>query len=70
MRDLLEVVEDHAQLRSTIVVSQLPVDKWLPVMSDPTLAEAILDRILQSSHRIAMKGPSMRRRQPSDGDPR
>lgn len=65
-RDLLEVVEDRAQLRSTIVVSQLPVDKWLPVMSDPTLAEAILDRILQSSHRIAMKGPSMRRRQPPD----
>lgn len=65
-RDLLEVIEDRSQLRSTIVVSQLPVDKWLEAMSDPTLGEAIVDRILQSSHRIAMKGPSMRKRQPID----
>lgn len=65
-RDLLEVIEDRSQLRSTIVVSQLPVDKWLEAMADPTLGEAIVDRILQSSHRIAMKGPSMRRRQPID----
>lgn len=68
-RDLLEIVEDRSQLRSTIVVSQLPPDKWLSAMSDPTLAEAVLDRLLQSSHRIAMKGPSMRKRQPSnDGE--
>lgn len=65
-RDMLEVIEDRSQLRSTIVVSQLPVDKWLEAMSDPTLGEAILDRILQSSHRIARKGPSMRKRQPED----
>jgi DNA replication protein DnaC len=64
-RDLLEVVEDRSQLRSTIVVSQLPPEKWLSAMSDPTLAEAVLDRLLQSSHRIAMKGPSMRKRQPA-----
>jgi DNA replication protein DnaC len=63
-RDLLEVVEDRAELRSTIVVSQLPIDKWHGAMSDPTLSEAVLDRVLQSSHRIAMKGPSMRKRQP------
>jgi DNA replication protein DnaC len=63
-RDLLEVIEDRSQLRSTIVVSQLPVDKWHAAMSDPTLAEAILDRILQSSHRISMKGPSMRKQKP------
>ena len=67
-RDLLEVIEDRSQLRSTIVVSQLPVDKWLEAMADPTLGEAIVDRILQSSHRIAMKGPSMRRRQPVDAE--
>jgi DNA replication protein DnaC len=67
-RDLLEIVEDRSQLRSTIVVSQLPPDKWLSAMSDPTLAEAVLDRLLQSSHRIAMKGPSMRKRQPSNDD--
>ena len=55
-----------SQLRSTMVVSQLPVEKWHAAMSDPTLAEAVLDRILQSSHRIAMKGPSMRKRQPAE----
>jgi DNA replication protein DnaC len=63
-RDLLEVVEDRAQRRSTLVVSQLPVDAWHAAMADPTLAEAILDRLLQSSHRLALKGPSMRRREP------
>lgn len=63
-RDLLEVVEDRSQLRSTIVVRQLPPEKWHGAMSDPTLAEAVLDRLPQSSHRIAMKGQSMRKRQP------
>lgn len=68
-RDLLEVVEDRAQRRSTLVVSQLPVEHWHPAMTDPTLAEAILDRVLQASHRITLKGPSMRRREPdSDND--
>ena len=64
-RDLLEVVEDRAQRRSTLVVSQLPFDRWHQAMADPTLAEAILDRLLQSSHRIALKGPSLRRREPA-----
>lgn len=63
-RDLLEVVEDRAQRRSTLVVSQLPVEHWHEAMSDPTLAEAVLDRILCASHRISLKGPSMRRREP------
>ena len=63
-RDLLEVIEDRAQRRSTLVVSQLPVEGWHPAMADPTVAEALLDRLLQASHRITMKGPSMRRRQP------
>jgi DNA replication protein DnaC len=63
-RDLLEVVEDRAQRRSTLVVSQLPVEHWHPAMADPTLGEAILDRVLQASYRIALKGPSRRRRDP------
>ncbi len=63
-RDLLEVVEDRAQRRSTLVVSQLPVEHWHPAMADPTLGEAILDRVLQASYRIALKGPSLRRRDP------
>jgi len=63
-RDLLEVIEDRAQRRSTLVASQLPVDKWHAAMADPTLAEAVLDRVLQASHRITLKGHSMRKRQP------
>lgn len=63
-RDLLEVVEDRAQRRSTLVVSQLPIDTWHGAMADPTLGEAILDRLLAASYRIALKGPSLRRRDP------
>lgn len=66
-RDLLEVVEDRAQLRSTLVASQVPVDAWHAAMADPTLAEAILDRLLHQAHRIALKGASMRRREPEEG---
>jgi len=64
-RDLLEVIEDRAGRRSTLVASQLPLDNWHAAMADPTLAEALLDRLLAASHRIAMKGPSMRQRQPT-----
>ena len=63
-RDLLEVLEDRAQRRSTLVVSQLPVDNWHGAMGDPTLGEAILDRVLQASYRIGLKGPSLRQRDP------
>ncbi|HEU5002593.1 MAG TPA: IS21-like element helper ATPase IstB [Actinomycetota bacterium] len=63
-RDLLEVIEDRSQRRSTLVASQLPVEAWHAAMADPTLAEAVLDRILQASHRIALKGPSLRRSKP------
>jgi DNA replication protein DnaC len=63
-RDLLEVIEDRAGLRSTLVASQLPVDKWHAAMADPTLADAVLDRLCMAAHRITLKGPSMRKRQP------
>jgi DNA replication protein DnaC len=63
-RDLLEVVEDRAGLRSTIVASQLPVDKWHPSMADPTVADAVLDRVCQAAHRVVLRGASMRKRQP------
>jgi DNA replication protein DnaC len=46
----------------------LPVEKWHAAMADPTLAEAILDRLCAASHRIAMKGPSQRKRQPGPTD--
>lgn len=67
-RDLLEVVEDRAARRSTAVASQLPVDNWHAAMADPTLAEAVLDRLCAASHRIVMKGPSQRKRQPGPLD--
>lgn len=63
-RDLLEVVEDRTQVRSTMVASQLPVESWHGAIADPTLADAILDRLLQSAHRLNLKGPSLRRREP------
>lgn len=63
-RELLEVIEDRVQLRSTMVASQLPVESWHQHLSDPTLADAILDRLVQSAHRVNLTGPSMRRREP------
>jgi DNA replication protein DnaC len=61
-RDFLEVVEDRHGFASTIVASQLPVSSWLPVFADATIAEAVLDRLLQSSYRFELKGPSKRQR--------
>lgn len=63
-RNLLEVIEDRAGIRSTLVASQLPVDQWHAAMADATLAEAILDRLLMQAHRIPLKGASRRRRDP------
>jgi len=65
-KDLLEVIDDRSQVRSTLVISQLPVEAWHPSLTagDPTLADAILDRLVHDAHRLALKGNSMRRRQP------
>ena len=62
---MLEVIEDRAARRSTMVASQLPVDNWHAAMADPTLSEAILDRLYTTSHRIAMTGPSQRNANPT-----
>jgi DNA replication protein DnaC len=59
--DLLEVIEDRAQLRSTIVTSQLPVAMWHAALGEPTVADGILDRLLENVHRIELSGESMRR---------
>lgn len=59
-RDLLEVVEDRHQRASTLITSQLPVKAWYEAIADPTLADAICDRLIPGSHKIHMKGPSMR----------
>jgi DNA replication protein DnaC len=61
--DLLEIIEDRAHLRSTIITSQLPVSLWHEALGDPTVADAILDRLLERPHRIELTGESMRRKQ-------
>jgi DNA replication protein DnaC len=61
-RDLLEVMEQRYDSRSTIVVSQLPLDHWHQVIGDPTIADAILDRIVHNSHKLFLKGESMRKK--------
>ena len=59
-RDLLEVIEDRQGRRSTIVTSQLKVKHWHEVIGEPTIADAILDRLVSGSHRIDLSGKSMR----------
>jgi DNA replication protein DnaC len=58
--DLLELLDDRVGSRSTLITSQLPVKSWHTYLDDPTLADAILDRIVHSSHKIELKGPSLR----------
>jgi len=66
-RDLLEVIEDRHGVSSTLIASQLPVENWHDHIGDPTIADAILDRIIHSAHRIQLKGGSMRKKQKLDG---
>ena len=58
--DLLEVLDDRVGTRSTLITSQLPVKAWHTYLDSPTLADAILDRIVHSSHKIELKGKSLR----------
>jgi DNA replication protein DnaC len=60
--DLLEVLDDRVGTRSTIITSQLPIEHWHDYIADPTLADAILDRLLHSAHKIHLEGESMRKR--------
>jgi DNA replication protein DnaC len=62
-RDLLEVLEDRHGIRSTIATSQLPMEQWHDVIGDPTLADAILDRLVHNAYKINLRGESMRKRQ-------
>lgn len=62
-RDLLEILEDRHEQRSTIVTSQLPIEKWHGMIGDPTLADAILDRLIHNAHKLPLKGESMRKQQ-------
>jgi DNA replication protein DnaC len=60
-QDLLEVMEDRDGMRSTVITSQLPPEKWHDYIGDPTVADAVLDRIVHRAYRIALKGPSRRK---------
>ena len=60
VRDLLEILDDRYDRRSTLITSQLPVKAWHTYLDDPTLADAILDRVVHSSHKIELKGKSLR----------
>ena len=64
--DLLDVMEERYQNASTIIASQLPVAEWYKLMTNPTVADALLDRLLHNSHRIELSGESMRKLDQSD----
>jgi len=60
-RDLLEIMEDRHALRSSIITSQLESDKWYDLIPDPTIADALLDRVIHRAHKIKLTGPSQRK---------
>jgi DNA replication protein DnaC len=59
-RDLLEIVDDRHARRSTILTSQVPVKHWHELIPDPTIADAVLDRLVHTAHRLELEGPSLR----------
>jgi len=61
-RDLYEILEERYGRRSTILTSQIPVDKWHAFIGDPTYADAILDRLVHNAHRIDLAGDRLRRK--------
>jgi DNA replication protein DnaC len=63
-RDLLELMDDRHGLRSTLITSQLPLEHWHAYLGEPTVADAILDRLLHNAHKLHLKGDSMRKSTP------
>ena len=64
-RDLLEIVEDRYDAGALIITSQIPVDRWHDMIGVPTLADAILDRVIHNAYRIELSGESLRKRSSS-----
>lgn len=62
--DLLEIFEERYRRKSTLITAQLPVAQWHEMIGEPTIADAILDRIVHNAHRIALEGDSMRKQKP------
>ena len=67
-RDLLEILEDRHGVRSTLATSQFPIEKWHDIIGDPTLADAILDRLIHNAYRLGLRGESMRKHVPNHPD--
>ena len=61
---LLEIFEERYRRKSTLITAQLPVAQWHEMIGEPTIADAILDRIVHNAHRIALEGDSMRKQKP------
>jgi DNA replication protein DnaC len=61
-RDLLEIIDDRDEKGSLLITSQVPVGRWHEIIGDPTLGDAILDRVIHRAHRIELKGDSLRKR--------
>jgi DNA replication protein DnaC len=68
-RDLLEIVEDRYNRGSLIITSQVPVDRWYEIVGNPTLADAILDRLVHNSHRSVLTGKSRRKPETPTAEP-
>ena len=68
-RDLMEVIDDRHGRASTIIATQIPVDRWHDQIGDPTYADAILDRVVNNAHRLELRGDSMRRKAAPDTTP-
>ena len=62
LRDLLEILEDRYAARSTVVTSQLPIEKWHDLIGEPTFADAILDRLVHNAYKLKLKGGSLRKK--------
>jgi DNA replication protein DnaC len=60
-RDVLEILEDRHGARSTVVTSQMPIESWHDYIAHPTIADAVLDRLVHNAHKLQMKGPSRRK---------
>jgi len=65
-RDLLEIVEDRYDTGSLLITSQLPIARWYEIIGDPTLADAILDRVVHNAYRIELQGDSLRKRRAAE----
>lgn len=61
-QDLLEIIEDRYQMGATVIASQCPISDWHPNLGDPTLADAICDRLLHNAYRLELRGESMRKK--------